>query len=149
MPWWELRHTRIYPATNIINFIFYRPQLTSTDVDKRCHGVHFLSDVLHRLVGFPFQEKEGCIAMKFSIYPILIHILFLLTRSIHCQAYRWWEYNLIKKKMTGRWAVKSRWSHMCWLMTYLSFSLSQGEHGAKPWVYTQNTHMIKIIYVVV
>ncbi|KAJ7336489.1 mms19 nucleotide excision repair [Desmophyllum pertusum] len=58
------------------------PQLTSTDVDKRCHGVHFLSDVLHRLVGFPFQEKEVALFCEFLCdrlkdhYTIIPHALF-------------------------------------------------------------------------
>ena len=48
-------------------FHFVRPQLTSSDVDKRCLGVRLLSDVLHRLVGIPMQEKEGCTLKLFSI----------------------------------------------------------------------------------
>ena len=48
---------------------FDRPQLTSSDVDKRCLGVRLLSDVLHRLVGIPFQEKEGCTLSSFYPHP--------------------------------------------------------------------------------
>ena len=38
----------------------FSPELTSSEVERRCHGVCLLSGVLHHLVGFPFQEKEGC-----------------------------------------------------------------------------------------
>jgi len=58
------------------------PQLTSSDVDKRCHGVRLLSDVLHRLVGVPFQEKEVTLFCEFLCdrlkdhYTIIPHALF-------------------------------------------------------------------------
>ena len=54
----------------------YRPQLTSTEVDKRCHGVRLLSEVLHRLVGFRFKEKEGC-------YNLVFNILAFCNKSLH------------------------------------------------------------------
>nr|XP_058954394.1 MMS19 nucleotide excision repair protein homolog [Pocillopora verrucosa] len=58
------------------------PQLTSTEVDKRCHGVRLLSEVLHRLVGFRFKEKEVTLFCEFLCdrlkdhYTIIPHALF-------------------------------------------------------------------------
>ncbi|XP_067037088.1 MMS19 nucleotide excision repair protein homolog isoform X2 [Acropora muricata] len=58
------------------------PQLTSTDLTERCLGVRFLANVLHRLVGFPFQEKEVALFSEFLCdrlkdnYTIIPHALF-------------------------------------------------------------------------
>ncbi|XP_073239400.1 MMS19 nucleotide excision repair protein homolog isoform X2 [Porites lutea] len=58
------------------------PELTSSEVERRCHGVCLLSGVLHHLVGFPFQEKEVVLFSEFLCdrlkdhYTIIPHALF-------------------------------------------------------------------------
>ena len=83
----------------------FSPELTSSEVERRCHGVCLLSGVLHHLVGFPFQEKEGC-ETYFLLSVCFINVLYWISSnsSIITWAYRVfvWMHTLALLSFCGR-----------------------------------------------